>query len=418
LHTGPDAQRMVIVVLGDGYTEAELGKYAADVRAVLLEQALGNGYFGHNPPAFNVYRVDLASAESEVTMLGGPTHDTALGLVYTGSPDRCWIEESRGSCALIRSALASVRDRVPKVDHIVVMCNVGAVGAGGCSRGRFIYLTSNANGEIVEHELGHRVANLFDEYWEEGRSYTGSERINERNCSVFNDARHVAWRQVAAGVPRLSRPTEGCNGYQHGLFRPAEDCRMYDLGLAFCPVCEGLMDEALAASGVWRDEPALSNDAYLHVVVRVTAARRLTVFHAGEVRGTPVARRLATSDYLSLVTDRGGRVTVETIAEPPFTMRSYGGVRDAAHRTSTFGTPTLVVRVPGMTLARAAEEGFSCRLCAVRPTRTPDASAIEPAIADAIAAGGGGPTPGAFIETIAAGTPSDMARQIERFRRR
>ena len=60
---GSPANRVDLVVMGDGYTESELLKYDADVDAFIV------GLFGQSPFAeyqnyFNVHRVDLVSAES------------------------------------------------------------------------------------------------------------------------------------------------------------------------------------------------------------------------------------------------------------------------------------------------------------------------------------------------------------------
>jgi hypothetical protein len=60
---GDPANRVDIVILGDGYTASELGKYATDVETFV------SGLFAQEPwkeyqRYFNVHRVDVASAES------------------------------------------------------------------------------------------------------------------------------------------------------------------------------------------------------------------------------------------------------------------------------------------------------------------------------------------------------------------
>jgi hypothetical protein len=61
--SGDPSNRVDIAVLGDGYTEAELAKYATDVQTFL------NGFFAAPPynayvNHFNVHRVGVVSAES------------------------------------------------------------------------------------------------------------------------------------------------------------------------------------------------------------------------------------------------------------------------------------------------------------------------------------------------------------------
>src|SRR6187200_2987027 len=61
--TGPSDNRIDIVVLGDGYTQAELPKYASDVDRFM------DGFFDQEPfreyqNYFNVHRIDIVSSES------------------------------------------------------------------------------------------------------------------------------------------------------------------------------------------------------------------------------------------------------------------------------------------------------------------------------------------------------------------
>src|SRR5678816_434410 len=61
--TGDSSRRVDIVIVGDGYTSGELGKFAADVTNFLA------GVFAQEPfkeykNYFNVRRIDVASAES------------------------------------------------------------------------------------------------------------------------------------------------------------------------------------------------------------------------------------------------------------------------------------------------------------------------------------------------------------------
>src|SRR5689334_6002111 len=62
-NNGDPANRVNMVILGDGYTSAELGKYAADAENAVT------GFFAQEPfkeyqRYFNVFRVDVVSAES------------------------------------------------------------------------------------------------------------------------------------------------------------------------------------------------------------------------------------------------------------------------------------------------------------------------------------------------------------------
>ena len=67
INNGPSANRIDITIVGDGYTNAELGTYANHVDNILPV------FFGEEPlkeyaSFFNVHRVDVASNESGVDL--------------------------------------------------------------------------------------------------------------------------------------------------------------------------------------------------------------------------------------------------------------------------------------------------------------------------------------------------------------
>src|SRR5262245_11953477 len=61
--TGDPSKRLDIAIVGDGYTNAELGKFASDV-AVFINGVFAQDPFHEYQSYFNVRRLDVASAES------------------------------------------------------------------------------------------------------------------------------------------------------------------------------------------------------------------------------------------------------------------------------------------------------------------------------------------------------------------
>src|SRR5215216_5686114 len=93
LDNGPDGQKLVFAVVGDGYAAADQAKYVNDVNNLVINGVLTQDFYRDNIRAFNVYRVDLVSNASGVSQPDA-TRDTALQTIYSGIWNRCWIEES------------------------------------------------------------------------------------------------------------------------------------------------------------------------------------------------------------------------------------------------------------------------------------------------------------------------------------
>jgi hypothetical protein len=72
---GPDGAKRILVVMGDGYAAADQTKYNNDVNTLVTNGVFGNDFFLENQNAFNVYRLNLISAESGVS---ASTTSTAL----------------------------------------------------------------------------------------------------------------------------------------------------------------------------------------------------------------------------------------------------------------------------------------------------------------------------------------------------
>lgn len=408
IDNGRDADRMVIVVLGDGYAEEDQEKYRRDVRRLVVNGVLGHDVYGDNRRAFNVYRADLVSAESGVSTPERPK-DTALKLIYTGVWESCWFDTSPQTSARIRAAVRGI-----DYNYVLLMCN--EEGFGGCQSGKRMYITSGVKWDLVAHEYGHAIAGLFDEYGGEGE-YTG-RAVNVGNCSTVLDRERVAWRSLIAASTPI--PTElgggvgaatvgmfeGCNTYDTKIYRPAENCLMRESDQnpipQFCPVCRPLMTTALArflpdtddeafddhATGGDAEEMGESNkdegSSYLFVELEITPDGELSeVLSAEEMQGTPVTQKAPVSRFAYEVVAGEETVSVETLAEDPFVGRSYPPPGSGLpHRQVRAEKAVLQVRIP-VTSSGLDEVPIRLRLYAVDP------DAEESALDDATPAGPG-----------------------------
>lgn len=412
VNNGADGEKLVFAVLGDGYASVEQTKFTNDVNSLVVNGLLGHDFFQDNQSAFNVYRVSLTSKDSGVSTLT-VTKDTALRIVYSGDWNRCWLEESSDTDLLVTQALNSIN----KYDYVLIIANES--GFGGCRRGSRLYITSGVNWDVVAHEYGHGVGNLFDEYTRPG-TYSGSE-INVRNCSTVLDRNKVVWADLI--TPTTPVPTtsttgmdsnrtvgmfEGCHYKEKNIYRPVHDCRMKSNTPLFCPVCERVMRAAVAdflgdasvnpdeskesemSSAYYESgqqnhiaetrtaddntntqssedqEPARSS--YLHLVVRISEKGGFEILKASEISGKVILRKQPTSNFLYEVTSGQRTLAVETLPEDPFVVRGFSDPDgQLGHKFERTEAATIVLKVPNLNLEQASRNAINVRLYEAQP---------------------------------------------------
>jgi hypothetical protein len=67
IDNGSDANKKVLVVLGDGYPRGDQTKYNEDVKILITDGVFGHNFYLENQNAFNVYRINLVSVDSGVS---------------------------------------------------------------------------------------------------------------------------------------------------------------------------------------------------------------------------------------------------------------------------------------------------------------------------------------------------------------
>ena len=155
---GPSSNRLDIVVLGDGYTAAELGAYAADVDT-LMQQVIATAPYDEYQPYINVHRIDVTSNES------GADHpeidefvDTALGATYFCASIQRLICVDFAAVTAVLNASVALDGR----DIVLVLVNDPEYGGSG---GAYAVVSTNVSAaEIMLHEIGHSFGFLADEY--------------------------------------------------------------------------------------------------------------------------------------------------------------------------------------------------------------------------------------------------------------
>lgn len=259
-------KRFNLVIVGDGYQEAELPTFATDAQS-FMDKFFQAPPFNAKQPWFNVYRVDVASTDSGAK---DPAGGTCGG---TGDNPKTYFDATFCVNNVPRllgcnSALARkvVKAQVPKWNAIAVIVNHTTYGGSG---GPVAVLSRHADAaEIGIHELCHTAFGLADEYstykgcdsGEAGHdTYTGAEPA-QPNVTKETDRTKLKWRafvDAATAIPTTANAdctkcdpqaspvplaTVGAfTGavYCHcGAYRPEFDCKMRTLGQILCAVCQ------------------------------------------------------------------------------------------------------------------------------------------------------------------------------------
>jgi hypothetical protein len=294
--SGPSPQKVDLLILGDGYTQADMKKFEQDARR-LTRHLFEVSPFKERAQDFNVWAMAVPTQESGVSRPSTCVHHaSALGARYDifGS--------ERYVLTLDNRALRDIAQYAP-YEFIEILVNNETYGGGGIF-GQFS--TAAAGNEwanyLFVHEFGHHFAGLADEYYTSPVAYQSSgARMEpwEPNVTALRDPDQLKWKKyVQAGTPlptpwpkaeyeaysreyqkrraalrAANRPEsemnalfredlahtrelfakaqyrnaigafEGANYEASGYYRPAMQCIMFDRSEQFCQVCrDGISD--------------------------------------------------------------------------------------------------------------------------------------------------------------------------------
>lgn len=249
-HSGAPADRLDVLVLGDGYTLAEREKFRRDA-ARFAEVLFADGSFGPHKHRMNVRALFVPSPVSGVSEpRKGLVKKTPLGLSFnTFDSPRYLMTEAN-------LALRDLAAHAP-YDALYLMANTSRYGGGGIYN---LYATFPSDNEYDEyvfiHEFGHSFAGLGDEYYDSDVSYDDSE-FYPKGVEPWepNITRHlggrIKWRDLLSPGAPLPTPNlprhdgvvglfEGAGYSAKGLYRSQWNCKMKGKGHApFCKVCSG-----------------------------------------------------------------------------------------------------------------------------------------------------------------------------------
>ena len=253
--TGDAAARFTMVVLGDGYTAAEMPRFREHLDKhlnVLWSIEPFRSYRSY----INVYAVEIVSAESGITCDPAvrETRDTPLGTNFGGG---CTNPNARGIGVNQQIAREYAARATPDFDQILVITNTDTYGGIGGA----VATTSGGNSLgplITPHELGHSLGRLQDEYTYRARGkpggpYTGQEPDSIHHTLLSGEemkAQEKKWFRWL-GEESLSGGTigryEGGRSRTTGIWRPSKHSMMISVGYSFDQVSLERMIERISS---------------------------------------------------------------------------------------------------------------------------------------------------------------------------
>jgi len=297
---GDPSSKVDLLVLGDGYTAGEAGKFQEDA-ARLVGALFIHEPFRSRKSDFNVRAIFTPSELSGVSrQRAGLFRNTPLGTRYNS------FDSERYILTLDDRAWRDIAAAAP-YDFVTILVNDRKYGGGGI----FGLYTTTAVGSafseyVYVHELGHHLAGLADEYYTSDVAYEEStgrhEEPWEANITALHDPAGLKWADLLQ--PEIPLPTpwnketyekhsfelqerrrnlraqeapeeamealfrderdtftemlgseehagrvgafEGAGYQAQGLYRPAVDCIMFTRDeVGFCPVCSRTIEKII-----------------------------------------------------------------------------------------------------------------------------------------------------------------------------
>lgn len=194
LHVSGDAARKVdVVILGDGYTAGESGKFEDDARR-LTEAFFRYEPFKSRAKDFNFRGISPPAVESGVNRpSNGTFRHSPSGTTYDA------FRAERYILAFDNPGMRSILQHVP-YEFIIILGNSETYGGGGIY-GLFSTAAADSGWAdyLVVHEFGHHFAALADEYYTSEAVYEDSgQRLEpwEPNVTALNDPGQLKWRHL------------------------------------------------------------------------------------------------------------------------------------------------------------------------------------------------------------------------------
>ncbi len=196
---GDPDDKVDLLLIGDGYTAEELGKFRSDARR------MADALFRYDPfrkrrNDFNVWGLCPPSLQSGISRPSTGIHiDTPVGATYDAFGSERYV------LTFDNKALRTVASRAPN-EFIVILVNSHTYGGGGIYNHFATVAVDNDWADyLFVHEFGHHFAGLADEYYTSPVAYEPPEEVTEpweANATALLDRDHLKWKDlVKKGTP-------------------------------------------------------------------------------------------------------------------------------------------------------------------------------------------------------------------------
>lgn len=254
LYSGETGEKIDLIILSEGYQQAEMGKFIADVMR-LTDSLFSVDPFSKYTNRFNVLAVKVPSMESGT--------DNPGSMVYKNTAFNSHFYTFDSPRYLTTTDMKPVYDALDGIawDQIYLLVNSDRYGGGGFYN--FLNVCSSDNERspfVFIHEFAHGFAGLGDEYYTSSTSY--EEYYNkqvepwEYNLTTLVDFgskwKNMVSKDTPVPTPRDSIYSntigafEGGGYEQKGVYSPVMSCWMKEMAAGkFCPVCEKAIEKVI-----------------------------------------------------------------------------------------------------------------------------------------------------------------------------
>jgi hypothetical protein len=201
--SGDPVKKLDLLILGDGYTARERGKFERDARR-LLAALFAVSPFKERQHDINVWGLSPASEESGISRPSQHVFKrTPIGTSYDA------FDSERYVLTFDNRAFREVAANAP-YDVVEILTNSATYGGGGIFG---LYSTVAADSAwapyIFVHEFGHHLAALADEYYTSDVAYLpAADRVEpwEPNVTALLDPAMLKWRDLVDAATPLPTP--------------------------------------------------------------------------------------------------------------------------------------------------------------------------------------------------------------------
>ncbi|MBO1419804.1 M64 family metallopeptidase [Streptomyces sp. FH025] len=234
--TGEPVNRITLVLLGDGYTadQQDLFRQQADKAwHSLMDIEPFRTYQGF----FNIRRVEVVSPVSGIAETDGHGRApaTPLGMHF-------WCEGTARLLCADEAATARYAGEGAGPQYLIALANSTEYGGAGGTGVTTLAGGSPDAGRIIQHEIGHTVGDLGDEY-DSAPDDADYPNLSTLNADDMRKKQTKWWRWLGAVSPDGSG-TVGAYRSANGLYRPTPDSVMRTLGSSYnLPSREAIIEE-------------------------------------------------------------------------------------------------------------------------------------------------------------------------------